>query len=174
MRGGSGHAGSESSAMDASSEPSTTDAPSESNTTVGPSSVQLTASSLGSTALSDTESESTTLAVANVIAKAPLTLTMVAGVTVIVDIPESRSPAGRKGRRVVEALRLLVVEGGLWLLVVEAPVVKGEPVIEGEPRSPAIKAPTPSLLEEPSPEIFNDNVALVGDCGDTVTPTPDL
>lgn len=124
MRGGSGHAGSESSAMDAPSEPSTMDASSESNTTDAPSSVSLPALPLGSTALSDTESESTTLAVANVIATAPLTLTIVAGVTVIVDIPESRSPAGRKGRRVVEEPRSLVVEGGLRLLVVEVPVVE--------------------------------------------------
>jgi hypothetical protein len=41
---------------------------------------------------------------------APLTLTIIAGVTVIVDIPESRSPAGRSGRR-VEEVRLPVVEG---------------------------------------------------------------
>lgn len=171
MRGGSGHAGSESSAMDALSEPSTMDASSESNTTDTLSSVLLPTSPLGSTALSDTESESTTLAVANVIATAPLTLTIVAGVTVMVDIPESRSPAGRKGRRVVEELRSLVVEGELGLLVDEAPIV-GELVIEEEPRSPAIKAPTPSPLEEPPPETF-DNVALVGDCDDTVTSIPD-
>jgi hypothetical protein len=140
------------------------DASSESNTADAPSSVSLSASSLGSTALSDTESESTTLAVANVIATAPLTLTIVTGVTVIVDIPESRSPAGRKGRRVVEKLRSLVVEGGLRLNV-EARVI-GELVIE--PGSPVIKVPTPSPLEESPPEIFDDSVALVGDC-DTET-----
>lgn len=140
--------------MDAPSEPSTMDASSWSNATDAPSSVSFPALLLGSTALSDTESESTTLAVANVIATAPLTLTIVAGVTVIVDIPESRSPAGRKGSRVVEEPRSLV----------EAPVVEGETVIE---------APTPSPLEEPPPEIFDDNAALVGDC-DTETSIPEL
>lgn len=163
MRGGSGHAGFESSVMDT---------PSESNTTDAPSSVSLPASSAGSTALSDTESESTTLAVANVIATAPLTLTIVAGVTVITDISELRSPAGRKGRRVVEELGL-VIKGRLWLLVVEAPVV-GELVIEGESRPPAIKAPIPSPLEESTFEFFDDSVALVGDCDATVTSIPNL
>ncbi|KAG1761182.1 hypothetical protein EDD22DRAFT_28728 [Suillus occidentalis] len=141
--------------MDAPSEPSTMDASSVSNATDAPSSASLPALPLGSTALSDTESESTTLAVANVIATAPLTLTIVAGVTVIVDIPESRSPAGRKGRRVVEEPRSLIVE---------APVVDGEPVI---------KTSTPSPLEEPPPEIFDGNAALVGDC-DTETSIPEL
>lgn len=168
MRGGSGHAGSESSAMDTLSEPSAMYVSSESNTADAPSSVSLPASSVGSTALSDTESESTTLAVANVIATALLTLTIVTGVTVIVDMPESRSPAGRKGRRVAEELWSLVIEGRLRLLVVEEPVV-GEPDIEGEPGSPAIKVPTTSPLEESPPGIIGDNVALVGDCEDTAT-----
>jgi hypothetical protein len=82
LSGGSGHEGSEPSTME------------------DPSSVSLPTSSLGiSTADLDTASESTTLAVASVMAIAPLTLTIVAGVTVIVDIPESRSPAVRAGRR---------------------------------------------------------------------------
>lgn len=94
LSGGSGHVGSESSTIDT------------------PSSVSLPPSSRGEpTAVMDTESESTTLAVASVIATAPLTLTIVAGVTVIVDIPESRSPGGRAGRRVVDELRSFVVEG---------------------------------------------------------------
>jgi hypothetical protein len=67
-----------------------------------------------------------------------------------------------------------MVEGGLRLLVVEAPIVEGEPVIEGESRSPAIRAPITSPLEEPPPEIFDDDVVLVGDCDDTETSIPEL
>jgi len=89
-------------------------------------------------------SESTTLAVARVIAIAPLTLTIVAAVTVIVDIPESRSPAGRAGRRAEEEL---------W-----------SPVVEGVGHSPAVEEAADGEFE----------VGLVGDCDDILTSMPDL
>jgi hypothetical protein len=85
-------------------------------------------------------SESTTLAVAIVIAMAPLTLTIVAGVTVIVDIPESRSPGGRAGRRAEDELRSPVSDGARY-----SPA--GEEVAAGE-----------------------FDVGVVGDCNVTSTP----
>lgn len=124
LSGGSGHAGSESSTM--MEDPSPTSLP--------------TSSRGSSTADLDTASESTTLAVAIVIAMAPLTLTIVAGVTVIVDIPESRSPGGRAGRRVGDELRSPVSDGARY-----SPA--GEEVAAGE-----------------------FDVGVVGDCNVTSTP----